>query len=245
MALTHPYAVCGRSYGEPWGKSPAYAPNVRLMRRSSGPILAMLLLALTAGAARSAPATPRSDAATEAQCRPYFHDACSEAMGRWLPGLGEVSLSPSLGTTRIGRLDDFRYERGRAPTGDLDFKGPSDGTFFVFGNAGRRKGGRFTITCITSLFTMSAVALGKPQRRLPMRRCRRSSSFVATFSRSRRLAAFGSGKPKRKSRRSMAGRRSCRFRDIRMCASYRTLPSCRLGPISAGRRKRSFSANTG
>jgi len=100
----------------------------------------MFFLAVTFVAAKSAPSPPLSDAAIEAQCRPYFHDACSEAMGHWLPGLGSVELSPGRATTLVARGDDFQYERRRGSAGVLDFSGPSDGTLFVFGSAGPPRG---------------------------------------------------------------------------------------------------------
>jgi hypothetical protein len=99
----------------------------------------MLLLAVTSGVARSAPEVPLSDAAIDAQCRPYFHDACSEAMGHWLPG-GLGSIWGWKGATRVARRDEFQYEHQPQSQAPLDVKGPYDGTFFVFGNAGPPRG---------------------------------------------------------------------------------------------------------
>jgi len=81
-----------------------------------------------------------SDAAVEAQCRPYFHDACSEAMGRWLPSFGASSVWWDR-ATRIDKRDGFIYgnERPSSPS-FLGMQGPDDGSRFVYGTAGPPRG---------------------------------------------------------------------------------------------------------
>jgi len=87
-------------------------------------------LGMTLQGPLSSPAAPTSDAAIEAGCRPYFHDACSEAMGRWLPRFGfDASWLDS--ATRIEKRDGFIYNNERPSTQDfLGFQGPKDGTLF-------------------------------------------------------------------------------------------------------------------
>jgi hypothetical protein len=83
-----------------------------------------------------------TDAEIDAQCRPYFHDACSEAMGRWLPSSGAgLSKDWSARATRVSRRDQFIYEGERDDhLGPLNSVGPNDGTPFVFGTAGPPRG---------------------------------------------------------------------------------------------------------
>ncbi|MHB8140015.1 MAG: hypothetical protein ACYDHD_01955 [Vulcanimicrobiaceae bacterium] len=71
-------------------------------------------------------------------CRTYFGNACSEAIGHWLPvfgfGFGPWRRGQA---TRVPFTDDFVYE-GHTPT--LGTGEPQDGTFFVYGNAGPPRG---------------------------------------------------------------------------------------------------------
>jgi len=94
----------------------------------------LLLAAVLGSTARPAP-EPTTDLAT---CRTYFHDACSDALGRWLPR--EVAFDYTWLTQHgrhIVRLDRFMYEKERPATWAVfDYVAPSDGTFFVYGNAG-------------------------------------------------------------------------------------------------------------
>jgi hypothetical protein len=84
----------------------------------------VVALGMTCQSVRSADTPHASDAAVEAQCRPYFHDACSEAMGRWLPSFGS-SIDWWDHATRITKRDGFIYC-------------PHDGTRFVYETAGTR-----------------------------------------------------------------------------------------------------------
>ena len=99
-----------------------------------------LIACVAGGANGSDTARQTSDAAIEAHCRPYFHDACSEAMGRWLPSFG--FRDPSTDRAKlIGERDDFSY--GSAPASSkslLNSHGSLEGTFFVYGTAGPPKG---------------------------------------------------------------------------------------------------------
>jgi hypothetical protein len=66
-----------------------------------------------------------SDAAIDAQCRPYFHAACSEAMARWVNGFKVTPLSDK--EARLDHQDAFAYGGRR--------RGPEDGTFFAYGTS--------------------------------------------------------------------------------------------------------------
>jgi hypothetical protein len=73
-------------------------------------------------------------------CPKYYDGACSEAIGAWLPGFGFAS-DHTKQATRIRQRDAFVYEHEEPSDPDgLDFQGPSDGTFFVYGGAGPPKG---------------------------------------------------------------------------------------------------------
>ncbi|MFN2450286.1 MAG: hypothetical protein ABR508_10965 [Candidatus Baltobacteraceae bacterium] len=76
--------------------------------------------------------TPPPASVTEAQCRPYFHDACSEAMGKWLPYFGWWNAAWQAGSARrVAKGDAFRGGE------------PDRGTFFVYGSAGPPRGHAF------------------------------------------------------------------------------------------------------
>ena len=97
-------------------------------------------VALTREAVRPEVVRPASDATIEAQCRPFFHGACSEAMGRWLPGFA-YGADPEH-AKRTDKNDAFVYksERPWLSSGFLSFRGPADGTSFVYGTAGPPRG---------------------------------------------------------------------------------------------------------
>ncbi len=73
-------------------------------------------------------------------CVQYYHDACSEALAAWLPTyalLPDSKKSPR----HTSEEDDFVYEGKSLRTNSpIEFQGPRDGTFFVFGNAGPPRG---------------------------------------------------------------------------------------------------------
>jgi hypothetical protein len=83
-----------------------------------------------------------TDAEIDAMCRPYFHDACSEALGRWLPGFSAGFGSDwSARATHVSQRDHFVYEGERDDhLSVLQSIGPRDGTRFVFGTAGPPRG---------------------------------------------------------------------------------------------------------
>ncbi len=73
-------------------------------------------------------------------CVKYYHAACSEALGAWLP---TFALSNAFwdDATRVSKRDAFAYKDVRPTSSDLlGMSGPSDGTFFTYGNAGPPKG---------------------------------------------------------------------------------------------------------
>jgi len=91
----------------------------------------IIVSVLTTGIASAA-----TDRKIEAQCRPYFGRACSEALAKWLPKLGDETKPIARTTVR----DDFRDPAG---TGEASFLGQHrvyNGSFFVHGMAGPRKG---------------------------------------------------------------------------------------------------------
>jgi hypothetical protein len=83
-----------------------------------------------------------TDAEIDAMCRPFFHDACSEAVGRWLPSFGAGFGSDwSARATHVNQRDQFVYEGERDDHSSvLHSIGPRDGTPFVFGTAGPPRG---------------------------------------------------------------------------------------------------------
>ncbi len=80
-------------------------------------------------------------------CVEFFHQACSEAIGKWLPEMGGwySSTPDDRAAKRVAFTDAFIYE-GRKPTWSTSpypqwISGfPKDGTFFVYGIAGPPKG---------------------------------------------------------------------------------------------------------
>jgi hypothetical protein len=74
------------------------------------------------------------------ECAQYFHQACSEALGEWLPGFAFSSVFRG-DAKHITHTDGFVYAGKNAPSPDLlALRGPDDGTFFVYGDAGPPKG---------------------------------------------------------------------------------------------------------
>jgi hypothetical protein len=93
----------------------------------------MLALLLAATLATPLPTNPPG-------CVQYFHEACSEALGEWLPGFAFGSVFGD-SARHIKQIDDFLYAGKKAPSSDLlGLRGPDDGTFFVYGDAGPPKG---------------------------------------------------------------------------------------------------------
>ncbi|HTZ55105.1 MAG TPA: hypothetical protein VMB20_08560 [Candidatus Acidoferrum sp.] len=73
-------------------------------------------------------------------CVKYYHDACSEALGEWLPGFGFSSDFWDV-ARRISQRDTFVYKgEHTAPAEVFGTTGPGDGTFFVYGDAGPPRG---------------------------------------------------------------------------------------------------------
>jgi len=94
----------------------------------------VLVYALLLSALLTAPPTENPE------CVKYFHSACSEALGKWLP-LFVRSNDFWDAATHVSRRDGFVYLGYRPRSDDfLGFQGPRDGTFFVYGNAGPPKG---------------------------------------------------------------------------------------------------------
>ncbi len=81
-----------------------------------------------------------SDASDDAHCRPYFHDACSDALGRWLPhfAIGGPDWWQQGRTTKIALRDSFA--RGSVARNLFNDGAAGRGTFFVYGSAGPPKG---------------------------------------------------------------------------------------------------------
>jgi hypothetical protein len=90
-----------------------------------------LVVALIGASARSAD--------LDAMCRPYFGDACSEAIGKWLPLVPNVLIAPSLATRTTVR-DRIIDSAGSGPLTFLGMRGVYRGTHFVYGSAGPPQG---------------------------------------------------------------------------------------------------------
>ena len=92
-------------------------------------IIAMLLLVTKPSPLPTNPAV----------CVQYFHAACSQALGEWLPGIFYAAFWDHAAV--IVRRDAFRYE-GESPQPSALVRGkpPLDGTFFSYGDAGPPKG---------------------------------------------------------------------------------------------------------
>jgi hypothetical protein len=93
----------------------------------------MLALLLTVALATPLPTNPPD-------CVKYFHDACSQALGEWLP---DFAYSNDFWdeAKRIAQRDGFSYEKEQPPSPNLlGYMGPADGTFFSYGEAGPPRG---------------------------------------------------------------------------------------------------------
>jgi hypothetical protein len=76
-----------------------------------------------------------SQASDDAQCRPYFGSACSDAVGLWLPRFAAIGSSGPSGTpTRV--VDEIVDPAGRGKLAFLWLRGVVGGTFVVYGSAG-------------------------------------------------------------------------------------------------------------
>lgn len=80
-------------------------------------------------------------------CPPYYHHACSEAIGKWLPEMDDWYGFEffDLKAKRVAFTDAFVYEGHKPKWRSGLYAGwalvaPRDGTFFVYGNAGPPKG---------------------------------------------------------------------------------------------------------
>jgi hypothetical protein len=74
---------------------------------------------------------------TETMCRPFFGNACSEAMGRWLPPIPNAGESHGAPTTAADEIVD---SAGRGELRFMEQRGVYEGTLFVYGKAGPPKG---------------------------------------------------------------------------------------------------------
>lgn len=88
--------------------------------------------------------TPTPTPTNNPECMARFGNACSEALGAWLPQPAEALEAWRDGRSRsTARTDSFVYQ-GRAPERSRFYfglgGGPQDGMAFVYGNAGPPKG---------------------------------------------------------------------------------------------------------
>ena len=99
------------------------------------PLLTSASLALFANVGVVAGTDPQGE---DAACRPYFANACSAALGHWLPGnrVGYPPQSDSKSATNLRVRDYLIYEGQEVLPGD----GPRHGTFFVYARAGPPRG---------------------------------------------------------------------------------------------------------
>jgi hypothetical protein len=74
-------------------------------------------------------------------CFKYHGDACSASLGRWLPRYDDAWQAAREGQATLTPVHDY-IVYGRPPKAPLLLGGvaPTDGTFFVYGNAGPPKG---------------------------------------------------------------------------------------------------------
>ena len=94
-----------------------------------------------------AASTPKALPTENPACPQYYHQACSEAIGKWLPEMGDWYGFEflDLKAKRVAFTDGFVYERHKPKWNSAPYAGwapvrPQDGTFFVYGNAGPPKG---------------------------------------------------------------------------------------------------------
>jgi hypothetical protein len=79
-----------------------------------------------------------SQASDDAECRPYFGNACSDAVGMWLPHFAAIGSAEPAAPTKV--VDEIVDPAGR---GEPEFLGQHSvygGTFFVYGLAGPPRG---------------------------------------------------------------------------------------------------------
>jgi hypothetical protein len=73
-------------------------------------------------------------------CVQYYHSACSEALGEWLPTFANAGKFWN-DARHITRRDGFSYGGQRPASPAFEgMEGAKGGTFFVYGNAGPPKG---------------------------------------------------------------------------------------------------------
>jgi len=77
-----------------------------------------------------------------ASCRPYFGDACSEAMGRWLPRVPNASLEATsrYKPAKTSVEDAIVDPAGTGEQRFLTMRGVVGGSLFVYGDAGPPRG---------------------------------------------------------------------------------------------------------
>jgi hypothetical protein len=80
-------------------------------------------------------ARPFASQASDDACRPYFGNACSDAVGNWLPRFAAIGFRGASGApTRV--VDEIVDPAGRGKLAFLWLRGVVGGTFFVYGSAG-------------------------------------------------------------------------------------------------------------
>ncbi len=129
---------------------------------------ALFALPLIGSAADRQPSALQIDS----ECRQYFHDACSEALGRWLTGGDRSAFWRYKASTPVHKTDAFRY-------GTAHRSEPTDGTFVVFGQAGPEKGNAvydrsngivfFNVGCCTWYDVVAAAGAEPPPKSLVAR----------------------------------------------------------------------------
>ena len=83
--------------------------------------------------------TPRALPTNPPDCVQYFHAACNEALGEWLPGLFPGGSGHA--STAVRQRDAFVYENQPIRLATFPgVQGPADGTRFVYGDAGPPRG---------------------------------------------------------------------------------------------------------
>ncbi len=113
----------------PDGTEVPHVGRYSFVRRSIGVAVALIVLSLPSLRASAEPTA----AQIEAQCRPFFGNACSEALGNWLPELPEQPEAAATPTTVNDELVD---PAGRGDRRFLGIRGVYGGTYVVHGSAG-------------------------------------------------------------------------------------------------------------
>jgi hypothetical protein len=101
-----------------------------VMRRQ----LLVLVLLLSGAGAAGASETPDS------HCRPYFRDACSQAIGDWLPRVPQRLYPGRRRFAPTSVNDEIVDPAGAGEPEFLSQRGVVNGTFFVYGTAGPPRG---------------------------------------------------------------------------------------------------------